>query len=143
MKDFFLASIIMIVLILFSCTKKTSEKLYFNPEQNSLSISASFLHNCDSTIVKLDDRKVIQRNITKLLEVIEKHNVQPGIIKVKLAAENNGDVSYVELLDPETTDLDKKVMKDILKAIYGYKFTPITGEDVDKCYTMQINLTRS
>ncbi len=80
-------------------------------------------------------RKVIFRDVKALMAAIN----ESGTISIKTCVNRDGNVTYVEIIEDETTTRNKKVLRKALAAIRNYKFEPESTAAQEECGKMVIS----
>jgi outer membrane biosynthesis protein TonB len=85
-------------------------------------------------------RKVIYRNIGQILKVGFENQENKRIV-AKICVNRAGHVSYVEILNKETTAvIPSGKMKEVLNGMYGYKYEPDPRAPKEQCGKLSIIL---
>ncbi len=79
-------------------------------------------------------RKVIFRNFSKI------PMTKKGIISVKTCINRAGRVTFIELIESETTITERSVLKQAMSAAEGYKFEPDLKAPKEQCGKLIIRL---
>jgi|GEM_PF-6989540 len=112
-----------------SCSVKSPSSTINNGQNNSARQSQTDYSNLQKM-----GRKIVKRNIQGILNVINPMNVSNSQIVTKVCINKGGDISFVELIENETsTLLTHAEKKDVLKAIYGYKYEASQTAPAEEC----------
>ena len=84
-------------------------------------------------------RKIIYRDLTALKKGVE----SSGKIAIKVCINRAGLVTYVELINSETTEKNRENLKLYLKAARGYKFQPDLTAPKEQCGKMSFKIDNS
>jgi len=75
-------------------------------------------------------RKVTYRNTKELLRNMNNTN---GVIVIKFCVDRAGEVTFVEINELETTETNRAKLKQVAKAMYGYKVEPDPTAPAEQC----------
>jgi len=75
-------------------------------------------------------RKVTYRNTKELLRNMNNTN---GVIVMKFCVNRQGEVTFVEINELETTETNRAKLKQVAKAMYGYKVEPDPSAPAEQC----------
>lgn len=81
-------------------------------------------------------RRVVKRNIAGIYKTLK----ESGIIAAKVCINKSGVVSYVELLEMESTIKDRKTLRKALEAFQGYLYEPDFGAPEEQCGKLTLQL---
>lgn len=88
-------------------------------------------------------RKVIYQNWREAIKNLNNIN---GVIVMKFCVNRSGEVTYVEIIPDETTETDRKVLKQVARGMYGYKVEPDPSGPKEECgkykFKLDINALR-
>ncbi len=118
---------------LTSCNYETFNYGAYSYSRQSDSLDTKIIDNRNDTLsigqlknenIKISDQVVLERKIIKIpdLSNLMKNQLQDGQIVVKHCINPRGDVTYVEVINEETTIKDKALVIEALKIAFNYKF---------------------
>jgi hypothetical protein len=134
MKYFFLYFIFLV-----SCSVKNTSQLNSNSNVDKQITSSN--NDTDFSNLYPIGRKVTKRNVYKIIEVINNTKNENTQIATKVCIDKSGHVTYVELIERETTSkLTTTQKKQVLKAVYGYEYEASNQAPSQECGKLTIKL---